>query len=563
MLLLSLLFSPLLLQPVAPVLVPNPVADDSLFGQAVCWSSDSLVVGAPNISAIDKHGAVYVFQADQAMTHYELVKPIPGEPLDPSWPAKLGAALACIDGAFVAGAPGELIAGSPNRGAVYTFVFDANSQSWAPHATPRLALATPTAADTFGLALAADGGRLTVGAPGNDSLEINAGLLSLYQFSPAMISGPVDSDVAIAETAALGSPLAMSGDTLVAVAPSAPGGPRIVVYSLGNGLLTETQSVTGGDLIAPECGGADLELGSLGRSVALRGDTLLLGAPGAGDAGAVFVLERSGGTFTCTGRIAPAEPKPGEQFGDALALGDGIAVVAATANSEVAPVAGAVYTFGNVDGKGWVQSPGVVRGQQTNEQFGCALALMVDRVAIASCGAPQVTVFQLKASLGETCDGDGDCADGVCADGVCCDDARCGDAECWQCDAPASLGTCQFAEGAACSGGDGCVVDECTMQDPGTTGDGSSSTGGPGTSGGTDEPLTTAGPGPGGSDGSGDSDGSQSTNSGSGGLFDPNDPLAGCVCRGDGNGSGGGLAALAGLLGLLSARRRPRQAQRP
>lgn len=562
MLVISLLFLPFLLQPAAPIVVPNPVDDGSLFGQSVCWSTGFLVVGAPNISAIDKHGTVYVFYEDNEMAQYDLIKPIPGEPLDPSWPAKFGAALACIDGAFVAGAPGEVIAGIPNGGAAYAFVFDVNSKSWGLHETPRLALKTPTASDNFGLALAADGGRLSVGAPGNDSLEINAGRLSLYEFSTATVSSPVVGDVAIAEDAALGSVVAMSGEILVAVAPTTPSGPRVVIYSVDGGQLAETQSIIGEDLIAPECGGAGFDLGTLGRSVALHEDTLLIGAPGATDGGAVFLLERKGSAFGCTGRLAPAEPKTGEQFGDALALGDGIAVVAATANSDVAPAAGAVYTFTKVDGQGWVPAPGVVHGQQTDEQFGCALALAGDRLAVASCGAPQVTVLQMKASLGETCGADGDCADGVCADGVCCDDARCGDAECWQCNQPASPGTCQFAEGAPCSGGDGCMVEICTMTDPGTTGDSDDPTSdgpdptGVQTSGSTGEPPITTG------SGGGDSDGSQSSHSSSGGVnFDPDDLLGGCACRG--SGSGGGSLALGGLLWLLFSRRRARQAQRP
>ena len=108
---------------------------------------------SPNTSQADKHGAAFVFRQAMNSSEYEVTKPLFGAPPDPTqYPAKFGWSVACRPDLLVVGAPGEFIAGIPNQGAAYTFVYDEIADIWSEHPIPRLTFNKPSASDQFGLA---------------------------------------------------------------------------------------------------------------------------------------------------------------------------------------------------------------------------------------------------------------------------------------------------------------------------------------------------------------------------------------------------------------------------
>jgi hypothetical protein len=109
----------------------------------------------------------------------------------------------------------------------------------------------------------------------------------------------------------------------------------------------------------------DRPLDSLGNTVAVDGERVLSGAPGADiqnlndNAGAVYVFERAGpgGEWVQTGKFTGSRMRPGQQFGIALATHDGVALVGAPRDDINGPDSGAAYIFelercGDIDGDG-------------------------------------------------------------------------------------------------------------------------------------------------------------------------------------------------------------------
>ncbi len=85
----------------------------------------------------------------------------------------------------------------------------------------------------------------------------------------------------------------------------------------------------------------------LGSSVAVDGDTAVVGAPGDdGQKGAVYVFTRSGDSWTQTAKLTASDGAAGDSLGDSVAV-DGDTIVAGAPFDDVGanPEQGSVYTF--------------------------------------------------------------------------------------------------------------------------------------------------------------------------------------------------------------------------
>jgi hypothetical protein len=121
-----------------------------------------------------------------------------------------------------------------------------------------------------------------------------------------------------------------------------------------------------------------------GSSLALFGDTALIGAYGANGRGAAYVFVRSGSTWTGQQRLAPSSVSQGARFGASVALSGDNAIVGAPLHSTSASVEiGAAYAFGRA-GTAWSElaafaPPG---GAAAGVHFGAAVAIAGDTTAI-------------------------------------------------------------------------------------------------------------------------------------------------------------------------------------
>ena len=170
-------------------------------------------------------------------------------------------------------------------------------------------------------------------------LSIVASALLLVA-TPATAQTTADAPVSARAMVGLGTAVAISGNQLFvgrtgefpdfAVPPGRRGG--VHVFELVDGSWTESGELS-----------TDLSAGSaFGAAIAVDGDRVLVGAPKANDATGMAVLfERDGTAWRVAARLTPATAEPGDETGFAVALHDDMALVGAPGRGP----AGAVFVF--------------------------------------------------------------------------------------------------------------------------------------------------------------------------------------------------------------------------
>jgi len=302
--------------------VGNLFAADSTagdgFGAAIAVDGRSLLVSRIgfNANADSTRGAVNTFRkrADGTWEHTGTVRaPVP------TVRAAFGASLLLSGDVAYVGAPTE------GGGAVHILRRGADG-AW----TVSGALPAPTlgASDRFGAAIAADGARLAVGAPGRTT---NRGAVVMYS---RVATGPWTADTTITFTRAtdqsrFGSSLLLKGDRLIVGAPgalpiNAPGGPSaglvaVLEFSTVTEIWRERQTFTS-FLNAPA---------RFGQTLAMVGNELWVGAPASTrNTGHVFRLRQgTDGVWGSMRMLDAGTVEGGAQFAAAMAVsGDAVVV---------------------------------------------------------------------------------------------------------------------------------------------------------------------------------------------------------------------------------------------
>lgn len=252
-----------------------------------------------------------------------------------------------------------------------------------PNDDPALGDAVP--GQQFGGDLAIDGATLAVGSfDGSDAAGSRVGTVHLFvreggvwvkQAKLVAPSGrPYDG---------FGAAVALEGDTLVVGAPNTSRGDHpylgaAYVYTRSNGTWSHAQTL---DLPEPASDGF------FGQAVALDGDWLAVAAPqvdlpGAEDAGAVTLFERTAGGWVARDTVVASAPSRHALFGSALEFAGGELVVGASGE---ALQRGGVYAFAR-DDQGWVERQHLVGGNAVaSDFFGMSLASDGTRLLV---GAP-------------------------------------------------------------------------------------------------------------------------------------------------------------------------------
>ncbi len=241
--------------------------------------------------------------------------------------------------------------------------------------------------DQFGWSVSIDGDTAVVGAPSDDDNGSNSG--SAYVFREV---GGVWQQIAKL-TAADGSPsdefgfsVDISGDTVVIGAPrdddACPASQfcdsgSAYVFRDSGGVWQQIAKLQAGD-----AAGRDL----FGYSVALSGDTAIVGAPmdddqGA-DSGSAYVFREVGGTWIPVTKLTASDGAVLDFFGVGVAIENGRAVVGAIGDDDGGVDSGAAYVF-QENGGNWEQVAKLkapVPG--ANDHFGISVALSVRAIAI-------------------------------------------------------------------------------------------------------------------------------------------------------------------------------------
>jgi len=310
---------------------------------------------------------------------------------DPAPVDRFGSSVALEGSLLAVGAPGK----DDGRGKVYLFSVPAFGE---PREIAHLAASDGVALDHFGTSVVIDGDVIAVGAPGDSSQGCIDGAVYLFE-KPAEGWADATESARLEVTPPppgrpptecrdqLGRALALDGDVLVAGAPGARG-------TLGGGYVFERPA--GGWVDAFEDAtltySMDEQFTGLGGAVALEGGTLAIAAFGIGDdlQGGVLIFERPVGRWvdaTETAVLTPSDAIPDlEHFGDSLAI-DGDVVAVGQRGPLLEGFQGAVYLFERPEG-GWVTATETAKLQDAQgiaaDHFSHSLAFEGERLYVGT-----------------------------------------------------------------------------------------------------------------------------------------------------------------------------------
>lgn len=281
------------------------------------------------------------------------------------------------------------VVGAPTAGdSGRAFAFERRGDRWRRATLPVSAAGHGA---RVGQAVAVDGSRALVGAP--SAGEDSAGAAFVFESRPggwtevATLRPPAD-----AGRAAFGWDVALDGTRMLIGARGADtagtdAGAAHVFERAADGWTHR------GSLVQPDGDPYDY----FGGSVALSGDRALVGAfvddTAGPDAGSAAVFERRGEGWDHAATLLPADGDRGDQFGNAVALADGRAVVGAVGDDIGQRTAttnpggtGAAYVFEPGAG-GWTQRAKLTApGGEPGDAVGVAVAVAGDGVVVGAFG---------------------------------------------------------------------------------------------------------------------------------------------------------------------------------
>jgi hypothetical protein len=252
--------------------------------------------------------------------------------------------------------------------------------------TSRLLPDEPEAGDMNGFSVATDEDLAVLGAPFEDDQAANAGAAHVFK----RVDGQwLEQATLLAGDGApldqFGAAVAVSGERALVGAPfdddaGNGSGSAYVFHFDGSGWTQEMK------LTAVEAEGAD----EFGRAVALSGGVALVGAPAAdgdlsNDLGAAYVFRLRDGKWVQEARLLAADAASGDRFGEAVAIDGTRAIIGSPQDDDGGFASGSAYVF-DFDGKSWVQQPKLTSPKSDfGDRFGESVSVLGD---VAAVGAP-------------------------------------------------------------------------------------------------------------------------------------------------------------------------------
>ena len=276
-----------------------------------------------------------------------------------------------------------------SQGAVYFYHFNSDSSAWLESAKLEAVDNEPVAMFDRSVSLAGD--FAIVAARSNCLLTPNSGVVYIYQrifgtwrqMSRLTSSSPYASDN-------YGQSVAIAGKYAVVGAPLGGIGlaGKIYIYKhTANGWQSD------GEVMALDSRMLDY----FGFSVALFDSTIIVGAPYAdmskinpkgGGAGAAYLFDRVNGSWQQTKKLMPADATANNQFGCAVALDNGHAVVGASRDDVQDFDTGSTYVYQNEATNGWIEETKLTAvDADSGDVFGSSVSISGKFLVI---GAPGV-----------------------------------------------------------------------------------------------------------------------------------------------------------------------------
>jgi hypothetical protein len=311
-------------------LVPNDTPDTRLFGNALAIHGDLLIVGAYfDSESAPVSGAAYVFDLRSGRQLWKL-KANDADNLD-----FFGTSVAVFNRRALVGAPLDDQFGN-NSGATYVFDLDTGTQLY------KLTASDAAAGHEFGYSVALSGSLALIGSPVADGMAIDSGAAYLFDLQSGAELQKITGSVAAANDG-FGSAVALDG-TLALI-----GAPNNDAVGLNGGMVYFFNAPTGTELsrlINAAFGGASE---GFGARVALHGGLAIVGAPGANAfTGAAYQIDLRNNIVLR--RFSAPDADPDDRFSLGLAVHAHQAVIGSPRDADLSIRSGAAYRFRSLVG---------------------------------------------------------------------------------------------------------------------------------------------------------------------------------------------------------------------
>ncbi len=322
-------------------LIPEDGATDDTFGGNVALSQNTIIVGVirddDSVRGVDS-GSAYVFTRTKNKWQQQ-AKLFAN---DASKGDSFGWSLGISEDLAVIGAPYDDDKGK-DSGSIY--IFTRIKDQWVQH--QKLTAEDGTDGDVFGISVAISGDTILVGADLNEEKGQNAGAAYVFTRSGNQWSQQAKLVANDGEKGDIfGVRVALDGDTALISARrdddqemGVDAGSAYIFTRTAN-TWTQTQKLT-----APD-GAAD---DRFGRSVALSGDTALIGAMHQDsqmeNSGSAYIFRRIKNTWQYETQLTASDGSQGDLFGWNVSLFGDTAVIAASRDNDKGENSGSVYIF--------------------------------------------------------------------------------------------------------------------------------------------------------------------------------------------------------------------------
>ena len=382
------------------VLMSRESETEGWFGGTVSISGDTAAVGAPGKDDANMNaGAAYLFSRNEggADNWGEVQKLVADDPKESHY---FSISLAVSSGTIIVGARGDDEV-ARWAGAAYIFAEQGDLVS----KTKRLAAGDVEAQGNFGVAVGVSGQTAVAGADWNDEGGNNAGAAYIYSRNLGdMDKWGMVKKLRLSDSTAVdifGYAVSVSGNTIVVGAPyrDQDGG----VEDAGAAYIF-SRNKDGKDnwglvekLVASDGLGKEL----FGYAVAVSDDTIVVGAEmlthaGGNKAGAAYVFSRNEGGADNWGevkKLIPNDSNLQDSFGRSVAISGDTAVVGAQgAQNHSGGRIGAAYIFSRNEGgaNNWGQVRKLIAGDAAlDRSFGCSVAIDAHTVVAGDSGGDQ------------------------------------------------------------------------------------------------------------------------------------------------------------------------------
>ncbi len=237
--------------------------------------------------------------------------------------------------------------------------------------------------DSMGYSVAVDGDRVLIGSPWDDDAGTRSGSAYLYEVNPA--GGWTETKLTASDAASFddfGYSVALDGDRVVV-------GAHQDDVSVGSAYLFEPNGAGGWSQTTKLTASDGERVDRFGRSVAVSGDRILIGAhwddDNGANSGSAYLFEpTTGGTWTETRKFVASDGAAGDEFGDSLAIDGDRVLIGAWGTDDHGSNSGSAYLF-QIDPLGaWTETKIIPTDSGAGDQFGWSVSVSGDRLLIGA-----------------------------------------------------------------------------------------------------------------------------------------------------------------------------------